>query len=99
MKDNLSHILFGPGNGRKFMEHAVNFNGCDRRPLQGREEDASKRISNSNAEASFKGLRRELSIKGCQCFFFYFQPFGSNQVLPTFLLHIASQLLRIQLDD
>jgi hypothetical protein len=54
IQDDFCYIFFNSGDRRKFVQHLVDSKGRNRRPLQGRKEDAAKGVPNRDSKASFK---------------------------------------------
>ncbi len=57
VQDDVGHVFAHAGDGREFMQHAVDMDGGDGRALQRGQQDAAQRIAERQAEAALQRLR------------------------------------------
>src|SRR5574337_1824136 len=74
VEDDIGYIFFDSRDTREFMQSPGDSNRGHRSPLNRGEEDTPKRITNGQAEPTFKGLRKKLAVCAGQRFQLALQP-------------------------
>ena len=76
VQDDIGHIFEDPGNGRKLVQNAINFDTGDGRALERRKEDPPQGIAQSDAEAPFQRFTLEFAVGVWPALVVYFQALG-----------------------